>query len=272
VGVLVAGLGVAVLMGRFEEVGSLSVRPTHGIDILAVGFLIGVGPYSYFGWREQVRLRSIDARLPDFLTDLASLHKAGLTLPDSLTTSSKSDYGPLTREVRESAEQVRWDIPILTVLEQLKNRIGTLLADRTLTVVIEAGKTGGKVPEVLEIAAQNARAVVNMRDNRERNMSLYVIITYVASLVFIAVCLALEGIFVPRMLEAFGKLGGGGALGFSTLPSADAFRSLFLTAALVQAIGNGMVGGVMSDGKMMSGLKHAWTMTILTLIGFQLTG
>lgn len=273
-GAVIAAIGAATLAGRVASLGTLTLRPTHGIDILVVAYLVATGPFALVQWRRRVRIERVDERLPDFLTDLASLHKAGLTLQDSLLTAALGSYGPLDKEIRMAADHVRWNVPILTALENLMYRVGTPIALRTMTVVLEAGRSGGNVPEVLEIAAGNARAFVNLRDERKRGMGLYTIITYVASLVFVGVALALEGVFVPKMISAFaGANGAGGAgLGFTPLPSKDAFRNLFYASAIVQSIGNGFVGGVMTDGRALSGLRHAWIMVALSFVGFLLAG
>lgn len=269
-GVAIAGAGALLLAGRIDGLFGWPLPAWRGIDLIAAAFLVGTGPYAFHQMVRRNRLLARDKRLPDFLTDLASLHKAGLTLQDSLLTASQGSYGPLDGPIRKAADQVRWNIPILTALENLKREIGTPIAERTLTVVLEAGRTGGNVPEVLEIAGANCRTIVNLRDQRARSMGLYTIITYVASVIFIAVCLALQGIFVPRMIGAFSQVSGS-SLGLKPLPTAEAFRSLFYTAALVQAVGNGMVGGIMSEGNVRAGLKHGWTMVALTFVGFLLS-
>lgn len=144
-GAAIALLGALVLAGRVHA----ALKPGRGLDLIAVGFLVAASPPAFVVWRNRRRLKGMDERLPDFLTDVASLHKAGLTLQDSLTAAAEGSYGPLDPAVRAAADQVRWNLPVLTVLENLKRRIGTPLATRTFTVVIEAGRTGGNVPEVL---------------------------------------------------------------------------------------------------------------------------
>ncbi|HVM44750.1 MAG TPA: type II secretion system F family protein [Candidatus Thermoplasmatota archaeon] len=259
----------AVLVLAHRGPGPLAPLPaSRGMDLLALGFLVGVGPVAFRNWAHRRRLWKLDERLPDFLSDLAALHKAGLTLPAALVTASKGDYGPLSPEVRMAADQVRWNIPVLTAVDNLRARLGTPIADRTLTVVLEAGRTGGNLPEVMDIAAKNARTFVQLREQRVRELGLYTIIIYVASAVFIGVALALQEVFVPKMLEAFGS-GAGGGLGLaSKLPTADEFRGLFYSAALVQAFGNGLVGGLMSEGRSLAGLRHAWFIVLLTALGF----
>lgn len=267
IGASIALAAALVLAGRGP--GALAaLPPSRGMDLLSIAFLVGVGPAAFRHWAARRRLLKLDERLPDFLTDLAALHKAGLTLPESLVTAAKGDYGPLSPEVRMAADQVRWNIPVLTALDGLRQRVGTPIADRTLTVILEAGRTGGNLPEVMEIAASNARNFVQLRETRTRQMGLYTIIIYVASLVFIGVALALQGIFVPKMIAAFGQ-GAGAGLGLSGgLPTSDEFRGLFYGAALVQALGNGLVGGLMAEGKSLAGLRHAWYIVFLTALGF----
>jgi len=266
------GLAVGVCGGLLiahRPPGALASLPaSRGMDLLALGFLVGVGPAAFRHWIERRRLWKLDERLPDLLSDLAALHKAGLTLPAALLTTAKGDYGPLSPEVRMAADQVRWNIPVLTVVESLRKRLGTPIADRTLTVILEAGRTGGNLPEVMEIAAKNARSFVQLREQRVREMGLYTIIIYVASFVFIGVALALHFIFVPKMVEAFGT-GAGASLGLASgLPTPDEFRGLFYSAALVQAFGNGLVGGLMSEGRSLAGLRHAWFMVAATALAF----
>ena len=272
-----AALGLAIALGGALVLagaapGRLATLPaSRGIDLIAVAFLVGVGPLAFRHWAGRRRLLRLDDRLPDFLTDLAALHKAGLTLPDSLVTAAKGDYGALSHDVRMTADQVRWNIPVLVALDNLRKRIGTPIAERTLTVVLEAGRTGGNLPEVMEIAAKNARTFVQLRETRTRQMGLYTIIIYVASFVFIGVALALHFIFVPKMVGAFGS-GAGGGLGLSgTLPTIDEFRGMFYTCALVQALGNGLVGGLMTEGRTLAGLRHAWFIVAFTAACFALS-
>lgn len=268
-----AYLAAAVGSGAIDHFGSIPVRPVHGLDLSVVAFLVLVAPCSILVWRRQAARAARENRLPDFLNDLAALHKAGLTLPDALINTASGNYGPLTPDVKWAAQQVQWNLPVLTALANLRDRLNTPIALRSLTVVIEAGRSGGNVPEVLEVTAKNTQAFVNMRESRRRAMAMYTMIVYVASAVFIGVTLALQGIFVPRMIEAFDQIGAGGmgaGMGFTELPSSDAFRSLFYLAAVVQGIGNGLVAGVISDGRVLGGLRHACIMTGLAAIGFLL--
>lgn len=266
-GVAIMATGGMLVAGKLPQV---PLARTRGLDLISVGFLVAASPTAFVVWRNRRTLRTMEQRLPDFLTDVASLHKAGLTLQDSILIAADGKYGPLDPHVKAAADQVRWNLPVLTVLENLQRNVGTPLAVRTFTVVIEAGRTGGNVPEVLEIAAENARSTVQMREARARAMGLYTIITYVASLVFVAVALAMQTVFVPKMIGSFAGAQGGGVGLASHLPTPDAFRNMFYVAAVVQAAGNGVVGGIMSEGSPGAGLRHSCVMVALCAAGFAL--
>lgn len=263
-------LGALLLAGKLGS-GALAIPSGRGIDLIAIGFLVAAGPAALAHARRQARRDALDERLPDFLSDVAALHKAGMTLAESIVTAAGGSYGPLDVEVQRAADQVKWNLPVVVALENFARRLDSALARRTMTVVLEAARIGGNVPEVLDIAASNARAEVTLRQERERSMGLYVIITYVAGLVFVGVALAMQGVFVPKMVAAFSKNAKfGSAAGLAQLPSAEQFRLLFYVSALAQSVGNGLIGGLMTQRNPLAGLKHSCAMVALCVAGFLL--
>lgn len=270
---LAAFLALLNLTGTMRSVGPVTL-PAHAyVDLLAVAFIAFAAPYGFLEWRETKRVAEIEERMPDFLSDLASLHKAGLTLMEAIRVASTGSYGALTKEIHQTAAQIQWGVPVLDALTLLRERLDTPMVNRTLTVVIEAGHAGGNVKEVLMVAAGIARQLAIMRRQRRQEMTLYLLIVYVASFVFLFVVLALQGVFVPRMVEAVRGVGAGGAaFGLGGIPDEDAFRGLYITTAVVSSIGNGFVAGMMSDGRYEAGVKHAAIMVAISLVAFVLFG
>lgn len=259
--------------GSFGSFLGRSLPAFAFVDFLGLAFIAFAAPYGWLEWRETRRVSEIEERMPDFLSDLASLHKAGLTLMEAIRVASTGNYGALTPDVRHAAAQIQWGVPVLEALALLRDRLGTPMVNRTLTVVIEAGHAGGNVKEVLMIAAGIARQLAIMRRQRKQEMTLYLLIVYVASAVFLFVVLALQGVFIPRMVEAVRGVGAGGAvLGLGGIPSAEAFRGLYVTTAVVSSIGNGFVAGMMSDGRYEAGVKHAAIMVAFALLAFLMFG
>jgi len=268
-----AGTGLAIL-GALTLASLIPTIPQYrGIDIISFAFLVAVGPTVTFDIIYHSRQRGREERLPDFLGDVASLHKAGLTIQESVIQASKGDYGPLQPLVVQAADQIRWNIPFLAVIDNFRIHLASPIGDRALTAIREAGRTGGNLAEVMALTAENARAFAERRGDRRRSMGLYTIVLYVAGLVFIGIALAMQAVFVPRMIEAFAATAGsGGGFGGSVsgeVPKQTDFRNLFFVAALVQAVGSGIVGGIMTEGRVRTGLLHAAVLVAVTLLGFQ---
>lgn len=261
---------VLALRGAITSLGPWTLPAYGWLDLLGLAFLATAAPLAVYFTLEERRIQNLEERLPDLLTDIAALHRAGMTLTEALKVAARGHYGALTPEVQHVADQIRWNVPVLDALEEFRARVRTPLVERTMTVVIEAGHSGGNITEVLELAAGNARAVSALRRQRKSEMALYVSIIYVAFAVFLAVIASLQGLFVPKMVTAVSAASsmGSGPLGRKGTPSIGEFRGLFLVTVLIQAVSNGFVGGMMGEGRLRAGLKHAAVMVAIGLVAF----
>ena len=100
-------------------------------------------------------------------------------------------------------------------------------------------------------------------------MTLYVIVVYVAFGVFLAVTAALQNLLIPSVLGSTQSIGSNLGSGFAVSHSMTLtdFRYVYFGVGLVQAIGSGMVAGVMSEGNLQAGLKHASILVLLAILG-----
>lgn len=264
-----AGLGLTVLLvlnllGRVDSVGPFQGGRGLSKDLIVMTILATAGPIGWHVSRQSRRVDAIEGRLPDFLNDLAETRRAGLTLAASLQSCSLSDYGALTPEVQKMANQVSWGVPFTEALQQFADRVKTNLVRRSVHLIIEASKTGGSVADILKAAARDAYEIKALESERRVNMATYLIVLYVVFFVFLVVMAVMDNRFIPQVIEAnrvAGQLGtdtsdvpiGGGNL------DQDVLRFIFFNAAIVQAIGNGIVGGVLAEGRLTAGFRHvAW--------------
>ena len=265
-------LAVAVLVR--QGYGGAGVDPGRWVDILALAVLFGLGPYGfYIGYRHR-RVRRIESRFPDFLRDIAASHRGGLTLPNSVAVAAKGDYGVLTKDISQMANQLSWNVPFEDALDRMSRRVKTPLIERTSSLIIEASHSGGNTTDVLLAAAHDAREIKNLENERASSMGLYTIVIYVTFFVFMVVAALLYGSFVPVLIEsseAAAKVsqGGFGGLTLST-PTLAEYRDFYFLAAMMQGIGNGLVAGLMGSGRLSDGLRHSCIMVACSLAMFAL--
>ena len=134
-------------------------------------------------------------------------------------------------------------------------------------LVIKASAAGGNIADVLTMSSVDTKESQNLFQERKTTMSTYVMVIYIAFFVFLVTVLILNTTFLPRMEEVTASSG------LSDVDISDApttvtisaesipkIRELYLYAALVHAVGDGILAGVITNGKVANGLKHSFIM------------
>lgn len=272
---ILAGTGLAIvlvmnLLGRIDHIGPFEGGRNLSKDLILLTILVATGPPGFHLARQSRKVDALESRLPDFLNDLAQTRRAGLTLAASLHSCSLSDYGALTPEIRKMANQVSWGIGFTDALSQFAGRVPTKLVQRAVHLIIEAAKTGGSVADILKAAAKDAYEIKALEQERRGEMSTYVVVLYVVFFVFLVVIAVMDSQFIPQVIDANNAANALGAenspLGGNSLDH-GALQFVFFNAAIVQALGNGIVSGVLSEGRYSAGFRHV---SIMALTGWVL--
>ena len=212
----------------------------------------------------------IDSRFPDFVRDLAESRRAGMTFTKAIMYSSRGNYGVLTPEIQKIARQISWGSSVDNALNVFAKRVNTKLIRRTVSLIIEASRSGGNVADVLDAASKDAREIKLIESERRANMMSYVAIIYVGMFVFILIVIVLSNSLLPSMLSEEVKDVGAGSVGLGGGGiTQGAVTSMFFTACLIQSAGMGLVTGVFEEGNMISGIKHSFIMMLCTWIIFK---
>lgn len=270
---VLAVIAFAVAAALFLGAAPLALRQGRWVDFVALGLLLAVGPYGAYAASREKRTRSLEQHFPDLLRDIASNHRAGLTLTEAVTVAARGDYGALTPDVRKMADQLSWHVPFAEALQQLAERISTPLVQRAVSLIVEADRSGGSSIGILMGAALDAREIKNQENERRGTMSLYTAIIYIAFFVFLGVAATLYATLVPDIVSAAGVARGqaegvaASAFAFSQTSQAE-YRSFYYVAALAQGVGNGLVAGVIAAGSAASGLRHSAVMVLAALLTF----
>ncbi len=276
---IVGGVAAAALWGVaiLNYVGALNLllRPGEGtganpaIDFFVLGLICLIAPYGFAATAKQRRIAKIEERLPDFLRDVAEAGRFGMTLPDAIVVASTGRYGLLTDEIKKMASQLEWGVPVATALRLFEERVPTPLVQRVVSIVTRANEAGGNVADVLSMVAHDTREAQLSDQSRKISMLTYVTVIYIAFFVFIVTVYIMAAVFLPQMITAgegvaSSSLGsaGGVTLQFTYVP---VLFLAFLVAVIVHAVGDGIMAGVLYNGRIAEGLQHA---TIMLAVGW----
>ncbi len=238
-------------------------------DVIIFTILIIITPPAIAFHKKFTNIDKVEEYLPTFLRDISELSRAGLTLSRSVSTVAKGEYGAMTKEVQQMDSSMSWGISFEQTLTNFSKRVPTPVIVRSVSLINQASRAGGRVSSVLEAAARDAREVKLLERERRGNMMMYVVITYMSFFVFIFVIAMLTSTFVPTMAEAARAAQASGA-GSSFIRSFDPaqYTRLMMHAAVIQGFMSGLVAGQMGEGAVTQGLKHSIILTMIAWVVF----
>ena len=266
VGVILFAIGGLVYAGTLN----LQLRPGEGtganpaIDFFVLGMLALMAPYGFAMSAKLRRIAKIEERLPDFLRDVAEAGRFGMTLPDAIVVASSGRYGLLTEEIKKMASQLEWGVPVATSLRLFEERVPTPLVRRVVSIITRANEAGGNVADVMTMVAHDTRETQLEAAARQISMLTYVTVIYIAFFVFLVTIYIMAAVFLPQMITAgegvcSSSLGasGGVSLQFTFVPI---LFLAFMVAVIVHAVGDGIMAGILYNGRFAEGLQHATIM------------
>lgn len=262
---------VMALLVQIGIIGSLELgfitigTPT---DFILFALFLGTGIFGFYEYLRLRKVRKIDARFPDFVRDLAESRRAGMTFTRAIMHASTGNYGVLTEEIKKIAQQISWGSSVDDALSAFARRVHTKLIRRTISLIIEASRSGGNVADVLDAASKDAREIKLIESERRASMMSYVAVIYVGMFVFLLIITILCVSLIPAMTgqesaQLAGITAGGGGI------KQEHVVPVFFYATLIQSIGMGAVTGVFEEGNAISGVKHIFIMSLITWAVFK---
>ncbi len=257
----------------FHPGSTMALNVLNWLVLAVMGF---VGPYGFFMAKKQREVKQLERRLPDFLRDVAEAGRFGMTLAEAIVVSSSGRYGRLTPEIKKMAAQISWGVPATEALRLFAERVKTPMTQRVVAIIVKSSDAGGDVADVLTMVSHDTKENQLTEDERRITMSTYVAVIYISFMVFLVTIWILDVTFLPKMLEASSSLGGstaasiGSPLANNLADVVNQIKVAFFVAAIVHALGDGILAGVLDNGKIPTGLRHSFIMLLIALLGFQL--
>lgn len=234
---------------------------------LIEGLIMLLGIYVVFYELRARYLKAIEAALPDFLGELADRHQIGMALSASLRQLGDKDMGALETEIERMRRDLRLNSPAGEVLERFANRVRSGIVTRVVVLLVAAEETADRLSPVIDALANRAALTRQLKVERRVEMSLYVIIIYLAFLIFLVILAILNNVFLPEVPSEGLSVGGiGGASGFDQVE----YQTVFYHMSVLQGLLSGLVGGKMGEGSVSAGGKHALIMVILAYLLFSI--
>lgn len=227
--------------------------------------IIGMMIYTVFFELRARYLSEVERTLPDFLGELADRHQIGMALSASLEQLGSRDMGALEVEMGRMRRDLRLRSTAGDVLRRFANRVRSGIVTRVVVLLVAAEETADRMTPVIDALAERAEITRQLQRERRVEMSLYVIIIYLAFLIFLVILSVLTNVLLPEVPSEGVSVGQiGGSEGFDQLE----YETVFFHMSVLQGFFSGLVGGKMGQGTVSAGVKHALIMVILAYVLF----
>lgn len=270
-------IGAIVVYAAFALFNYLYLAKVTGyaITMYLIGAIVIASPLVLVKYSETRRVKEMERNFPVFLQDFAESVRGGMTLPQAFKTISVNQYGGLTPMVKKMSAQLEWGIPVETVLFKFSAETKSRLISRIVSTVMETHRFGGKLVETFEALSNTAIEVERLRAERRLFLNSQVITGYIIFFVFLAVIIGLEKYLVPSLgqvsAQSLTQVSAGGAA-ISQANLQREYSEIFRNLILLQGLFAGLTVGKMSEGAIVSGIKHSVFMMVAGILVFLIAG
>jgi len=253
-------LAVAVLfLGIMRSRGFTDPNFHHSI---VLSLIVAVIPVMIVDTMDYRWRKAIDKELPRFLEGIAHAQLTGLPLLRAFREAGEGLSGPLKDEVRLMLAKISWGMSFEDALKLFMERVGTPLARRIATLIIEANRAGGLVERIFTPLAQATATFQAMEEERKAQLKPYIFVTYISFFIFLAITYVLyTSFFVP--------MAGIPAVGGISPPSLRENWILLYHMGIVLGTFSGLIAGAIGEGRVYGGLKHVVIMLLATFMVFR---
>jgi archaeal flagellar protein FlaJ len=244
--------------------------------LLGTSVFIGGLPFFISIIMESKSEREKDEMFLEFARDLVEGVRAGTPISKSIANIRTKNYGNLNPHIRKLANQIALGIPIQTAFQTFARDTSSKTISRAITIISESEKAGGRIEAILESVAHSVAQSDKLKKERRAAMYTLVVQGYIIFLIFIVIMLVMQFKILPiapslnMASEQIAKdPSSTGALS-SILPTGETatpeeLARPFIWLLVVQGFFIGLVIGKLSEGRVMSGLKHSFVLVVISL-------
>jgi flagellar protein FlaJ len=254
--------------------------PASLIISLVVGimlaFVVALIAYMHLYYLIAERARRVETVLPDFLLMVAANLRSGMTPFAAFQASARPEFGPLQNEILYVSSSSLGTESFSDSLSRLTENIDSDML-RRIVVFFENGlKSGGKLAYLLEVSAEEIRETQEMRNQMLINTKSYAIFVVFILLFGLPMLLAISSQFLVVFTkiqsnvsrDSTSSIGVGGLISPQINLKPDFIENLAFFIIVGSSIFTSIMVGVISEGKLLYGLKYMPPLAFGALVFF----
>lgn len=207
--------------------------------------------------KSEKRLSQVETSIPDFLRQLSSMLKVGLSLESALDDLSKNGKGPLYDELKRVVIEIKFGKSFEESISDMCLRLNSKDLDRSFKIILNARKSGGGLAEVIADISDDLRAALVLKRERKSAVTMSIMFLILASLFAAPFALGMIGIYSSFMVD-LGKSG-------MICEVAPLAAELYL---IIHSICSGFLIALIMYGDWKKGFKFSIPITVIAFLIF----
>ena len=205
------------------------------------------------------RASEIENSIPDFLRQLSSMLKVGLSLENALIDMSNHGKGPLYDELRRVVVERRMGKSLDESFNGMAMRLDSKDLERSFKIILNAHKSGGSLSDIILDVSDDLRAILVLKRERKASVMMSIMFLVIASTIAAPFALGMVGVYSSFMME----LGKGGSI----CEVAPLAAEIYL---IIQSICAGFLIALIMYGDLRKGLRYSIPITSSAFLVFYL--
>ena len=220
------------------------------------------------------RVREIEEVLPDFLQDVSTNLRAGMTFDKSLWNAIKPKYAVLEDEIEIIAKKTMAGYDTVTALKTLGKKYDSVFLQESTDMIIVGLEGGADLSSIIERIVQNVRESYYLKKELLAEISGYITFISIVTL-FVAPLLFGLALTLLSIVQSLGETlssateGSSGdlpfTLKFQEIPSDD-FIQFSYVAIFIISLGSSLIISELREGSIKAGLKYVLFFVPVSLI------
>jgi len=225
-------------------------------------------------YKELKRQKDIEEKFLEFTRNISEMVRSGISIPKAIDQLANKDYGALNEYIQKLKNQLEWGITLHKGLSNFANGTNNKVIMRSISIVIEANKSGGNTEKVLEKIVASVLQVKKMKEEQKSSTYSQIVQGYIVYFVFIAIMLILQLWLFPQITEVGSGIQSGLSFMSSSLQGeSDSgqfdLNKIFFSLLIIQGFFAGIMIGKFSEGSIKKGLLHS--LILITLAALIIT-
>ena len=205
------------------------------------------------------RASEIENSIPDFLRQLSSMLRVGLSLENALIDMSDHGNGPLYDELRRVVVEIRMGKSLDESFNGMAMRLNSKDLERSFKIILNAHKSGGSLADIILDVSDDLRAMLLLKRERRASVMMSIMFLVIASTIAAPFALGMVGVYSSFMIN----LGKGGSI----CEIAPLAAEIYL---IIHSICAGFLIALIMYGELRKGIRYSIPITTCAFLVFYL--